>query len=90
MKISDGDDIWNFEQLQREKAMLAEELARSAQTCESARKEKARLTIAVREKDKKISYLHEEKDMLTQVSRCVHVNRYPLHDTCACGCDVLL
>ena len=75
VKISDGDDVWNFEQLQREKAMLAEELARSAQTCEGMRAEKARLTHAVRAKDKKISYLHEEKDMLTQVSQCVHISR---------------
>lgn len=65
---NDGaDDFWNFEQLQREKAMLAEEVARLAQTCQAATSEKSRLAQAVREKDKRIAFLHEEKDMLTQV-----------------------
>ena len=68
-----ADDVWNFEQLQREKAMLAEEVARLAQTCEAVRSEKNRLGRAVREKDKRIAYLHEEKDMLTQV-RLTHVD----------------
>ena len=62
-----ADDFWNFEQLQREKAMLAEEVARLAQTCQAATSEKSRLAQALREKDKRIAFLHEEKDMLTQV-----------------------
>eukprot|EP01047_Picozoa_sp_COSAG01_P006176 COSAG01_NODE_221_length_21422_cov_48.284294_14_plen_432_part_00 len=61
-----GDDVWNFEQLQREKAMLTEEVARLAQTAEAARTEKARLAAIVQEKTKKIAFLYEEKDMLLQ------------------------
>ena len=51
-----GDDVWNFEQLQREKAMLTEEVARLAQTAEAARTEKSRLAAIVREKTKKINH----------------------------------
>ena len=69
-KADGADDFWNFEQLQREKAMLAEEVARLAQTCQTATSEKSRLAQAVREKDKRIAFLHEEKDMLTQVRSC--------------------
>ena len=71
-KNDGADDFWNFEQLQREKAMLAEEVARLAQTCQAATSEKSRLSQAVREKDKKIAFLHEEKDMLTQVRPMSH------------------
>ena len=70
------DDVWNFEQLQREKAMLTEEVARLAQACEAARAEKTRLASSVQEKDRKIAFLYEEKDMLLQV-------RIPCH------CDFL-
>jgi hypothetical protein len=69
-KADGADDFWNFEQLQREKAMLAEEVARLAQTCQAANSEKSRLAQAAREKDKRIAFLHEEKDMLTQVRSC--------------------
>ena len=50
-----GDEIWNFEQLQREKAMLTEEVARLAQASEAARVEKARLARVVAEKTNKIA-----------------------------------
>lgn len=67
MRGAGGDDMWNFEQLQREKAMLTEEVARLAQIAEAARVEKARLARVVVDKSKKIAFLYEEKDMLLQV-----------------------